>query len=172
MIILFKIEYTRVSIQIALITNDTMKNLTKEACLKLLSTNYIGRIAYTTQGSPDIIPITYFYDSEHHSIITYSGPGGKIDAMRKNSSVSFQVDEITTLDKWKSVLLYGEFEELSGIDSKHQLHVFSEGVKKVILKRENLNPQFISEFSSKIESDSTPIVYRINILEIKGKQRD
>ena len=148
-----------------------MKNLTKEECITLLSDNYIGRIAYISQGNPDIIPITYYYDHEHNSIITYSGMGGKIEAMRKNKSVSFQVDEITSLDQWKSVLLYGEFEELSGIDSKHLLHVFSEGVKKLILKKENLNPKFISEFSSKIESDKTPIVYRINILTIKGKQR-
>ncbi len=149
-----------------------MKNLTKEACLALLGNNYIGRIAYISQGKADIIPITYFYDSAHQSIITYSGLGNKIAAMRKNNAVSFQVDEITSLDTWKSVLLYGEFEELQGLDAKHLLHVFTEGVKKVILKKDNLTPQFIGEFSSKMESEGVPIVCRINILEVKGKERD
>ena len=149
-----------------------MKDLTKKECLQLLTENYIGLLAYIDQGNPEIIPITYFYDPERHSIITYSGEGGKIEAMRKNSSVSFQVDEITALDNWKSVLLYGEFEELSGIDAKHLLHEFSEGVKKVILKKEDASPQFISEFSSKVNTDSIAVVYRINISEIKGKRRD
>lgn len=148
-----------------------MKDLTKKECLKLLSNNYIGRIAYISKGTPDILPITYYYDPKQQSIITYSGEGGKIEAMRKNGSVSFQVDAITSVIEWKSVLLYGEYEELSGIDAKHLLHEFSEGVKKVILKKENANPQFIKEFSSKIDNDRTPIVYRINISEVKGKQR-
>lgn len=149
-----------------------MKDLTKKECLQLLENNYIGRLAFMVAGNPDILPITYYYDKKKHSIITYSGEGGKIDAMRKNGSVSFQVDEIVSIGKWKSILLYGQYEELSGIDAKHLLHEFSEGVKKVIQKKENISPQFISEFSSKVDTDNTPIVYRINISEIKGKQRD
>jgi len=149
-----------------------MKNLTKEECLQLLENNYIGRLAFMVAGNPDILPITYYYDKKNHSIITYSGEGGKIDAMRKNGSVSFQVDEIISIGKWKSILFYGKYEELSGIDAKHLLHEFSEGVKKVIQKKENISPQFISEFSSKVDTDNTPIVYRINISEIKGKQRE
>ena len=148
-----------------------MKNLSKQECLELLARNYLGRIAFISGGSPDILPITYFYDSDKHSIITYSGQGGKIDAMRANDAVSFQVDEIMALDKWKSVLLYGEYEEIRGIDAKHLLHEFSEGVKKIIMKKEAKSPEFISEFSSKVGSDKIPIVYRINIYEIKGKQR-
>ncbi len=148
-----------------------MNNLTKEECLALLSNNYLGRIAYVLKGVPEIIPITYYYYPERHSLISYSSPGSKIDAMRINNLVSFQVDEISALDNWKSVLVFGEFEELSGIDAKHLLHVFSKGVKKVILEKEKLRPKFISDFSSKIEKDSIPIIYRINIREIKGKQK-
>jgi len=149
-----------------------MKDLTKEECIALLTNNYIGRLAFISKGSPDILPITYYYDADMHSIITYSGEGSKIEAMRKNGSVSFQIDEITALDKWKSVLLYGEYEEMSGIDAKHLLYQFSEGVKKTALIKNNLSPNFISEFSSKVDSDNTPIVYRINISMIKGKQRE
>ncbi len=149
-----------------------MKDLNNEECLKLLSDNYIGRIAFISGGSPEILPITYYYDPESHSILTYSGEGGKIQAMRKNGDVSFQVDDITALNKWKSVLLYGEYEELNRIDAKHLLHVFTEGVKKTIRNKEGLSPQFIGDFSSKAGMDRAPIVYRINISEIKGRQRD
>ncbi|GMN11727.1 pyridoxamine 5'-phosphate oxidase family protein [Croceitalea sp. MTPC9] len=149
-----------------------MKDLTKDECIVLLTNNYIGRLAFISMGSPDILPITYYYDADTHSIITYSGEGGKIEAMRKNGSVSFQVDEITALDKWKSVLLYGEYEEMGGIDAKHLLHKFYEGVKEAVLKKDNATPHFIVDFSSKVDTDKIPIVYRINISMIKGKQRD
>jgi nitroimidazol reductase NimA-like FMN-containing flavoprotein (pyridoxamine 5'-phosphate oxidase superfamily) len=149
-----------------------VKDLTKKECIELLAENYIGRIAFISKGSPDILPVTYYYDEDTHSIITYSGEGGKIDAMRKNGEVSFQVDEITALDQWKSVLLYGEYEELSGIDAKHMLHEFADGVKEVILKKEKVLPQHISEFSSKVDTDKIPVVYRINIAKVKGKRRD
>ena len=122
-------------------------------------------------GSPDILPITYYYDPESNSIITYSSEGGKIEAMRKYGLVSFQVDEITALDNWKSVLVHGEYEEMSGIDSRHLLHLFTEGVRKTIREKEGLKTKFISEFSSKVDKDRIPIVYRINISEITGKQR-
>ena len=146
-------------------------DLTSNECFQLLSDNYIGRIAFISKGNPEIIPITYYYDPDRNSIITYSGEGGKIESMRKNGAVSFQVDEIKSLINWKSILLFGEYEELSGIDAKHLLHSFSEGVKKIILKKEKASPKFISEFSSKIKSDGTPIIYRINISKIQGKQR-
>ncbi len=148
-----------------------MRDLNKKDCIALLAENYVGRIAYILAGSPEIVPITYFYDSEHNSIISYSGKGGKIEAMRKHASVSFQVDEISNVDHWKSVLIHGEYEELQGITAKHLLHNFSEGVKKLILKKENISARFISEFSSKINENGIPIVYRINIKEIVGRQR-
>lgn len=148
-----------------------MKAINSTESTQLLAENYIGRLGYISKERPEIIPITYYYDPEQNSILSYSGEGSKIDAMRKNPLVSFQVDEITTLEKWKSVLFYGRFEELTGADAKQILHLFSEGVKKVIENKENSCPDFIRDFSSKTESTDTPIVYRIHIDQITGRQR-
>ncbi|HKL34845.1 MAG TPA: pyridoxamine 5'-phosphate oxidase family protein [Salegentibacter sp.] len=148
-----------------------MKAITSTESTQLLAENYIGRLGYILKERPEIIPITYYYDPEQNHILSYSGKGSKIDAMRKNPLVSFQVDEITNLEKWKSVLLYGRFEELTGIDAKYMLRIFSEGVKKVIKNKEHSYPDFIQNFSSKAESSDTPIVYRINIDEIAGRER-
>jgi len=139
---------------------------------QLLAENYIGRLGYISKKRPEIIPITYYYDPEENIILSYSGEGSKIEALRKNPLVSFQVDEITSLEKWKSVLLYGRFEELKGIDAKYMLHSFSEGVKAIIENKQKSSPDFISEFSSKTNNSDTPIVYRIHIDEIIGRQRD
>ena len=148
-----------------------MKTITSTESTQLLAENYIGRLGYISKERVEIIPITYYFDPDHNSILSYSGQGSKIDAMRKNPLISFQVDEITNLEKWKSVLLYGKFEELTGIDAKHMLRIFSQGVKKVIKNKEHSYPGFIQNFSSKEESSDTPIVYRINIDEITGRER-
>lgn len=149
-----------------------IKKIDVKTCKNILSKNYIGRLGYIANRAPYVSPITYYYDSENNYIISYAAEGHKINAMRNYPSVSFQVDEVTSLNHWKSVLLHGLFEELQQIDAKYQLHEFAEGVKKVIWEREKEDPKFIGDFSSKLKGDGSPVVYRIKILGISGKQRE
>lgn len=136
---------------------------------KILSENYIGNLGFISQGSPYIIPITYFYDEESDTIISYSSEGHKIRAMRDHKLVSLGVSEIKSIKEWRSVLVQGTFEELKGSDAKYFLYKFAEGVKQLIGKKENKFPDFIREFSAKTTSDEIPIVYRINIAQIISK---
>jgi nitroimidazol reductase NimA-like FMN-containing flavoprotein (pyridoxamine 5'-phosphate oxidase superfamily) len=149
-----------------------IKDLEKKDCLKLLSENYIGHLGFISHSAPYVVPVTYFYDAEHHSLISYSGEGHKIEGMRKNPMVSMVVDEIKTVNHWRTVSVQGEFEELSGLDAKYLLHEFAEGVKRNILIKEKESHRFIGEFSSKISTQGNPIVYRIKISGITGKFRD
>ncbi len=149
-----------------------IKDLKAKESLKLLSENYIGHLGFINQSVPYVVPITYYYDAEHHSIISYSGEGHKIEGMRENRLVSMEVDDIKTVNQWRSVAVQGEFEELSGIDAKYLLHEFAEGVKRNILQKEKESHRFIGEFSSKLTTQGNPIVYRIKIAEITGKYRD
>ncbi len=149
-----------------------IKDLEEKEAIKLLSSNYLGRLAYLEDKHPFVIPITYFYDPESKSIISYASPGHKINAMRKNSAVSLEVDEIRSMKSWQSVLVKGKFEELKGIDAKYYLQLFSHGVSAVIAEKEKKQLPFISDFSSKIYSEGIPVVYRIVKLETIGKSRE
>ncbi|APU69463.1 pyridoxamine 5'-phosphate oxidase family protein [Christiangramia flava] len=146
-----------------------MKTLTKKECLDFLKSKYIGRLGYLHRDRVEIIPVTYFYDESYHCIISYSGEGEKIRAMRKHPQVAFQVDEIPGLHDWKSVLVYGRYREEKGIDAKSLLHRFSEGVKDLISQTKNTSVQYLSEFSNKVENDRYPIVYRIQLEECSGR---
>ena len=149
-----------------------MKTLNKTECLELLKNNYIGHLAYISHGMAETLPITYFYDEEKKAIVSYSAEGVKIRSMREHPKVSFQVDEIKNLQHWQSVLLYGDYEELDGINAKNMLHVFAEGVRNLLSKKENTDLNYLKEFSSKIEAKTDSIIYRINITEIKGRERN
>ncbi|XMO87428.1 pyridoxamine 5'-phosphate oxidase family protein [Algibacter sp. AS12] len=149
-----------------------IRNLQQDECANILASNYIGNLSYIYRDRPYVVPITYFFDAQNNVIIGYSAEGHKIRAMRKNTSVSLGVSEIDSVNSWNSVLAQGTFKELSGSNSKAQLHVFSLGVKDLIIYKEHRKLDFISEFSSKIYKDDFPIVFQIKIDELTGKIRN
>lgn len=148
------------------------KNLEKKEMEEMLLSNYIGHLGFISQGRPYVMPITYHFDKVHNAIISYSGEGLKLNALRKNNAVSMEVEEIATVGNWKSVLVHGTFEEIHGSDAKLQLHHFAEGVKSIITKKEGNRPNSIKEFSARIATDKIPVVFRIKVLEMTGKQRE
>ncbi|MCG2462354.1 pyridoxamine 5'-phosphate oxidase family protein [Flavobacteriaceae bacterium F89] len=151
--------------------NGGIKNLKELECLRLLSENYVGRLAFIVSKNPYITPITYFYDAEENSILSYSAPGYKIEAMRKYQSIAFQVDDVQSIQEWRSVLVHGKFEQLGGSTAKKYLHRFSEGVQHTIAEKDNGTPKFIQDFSSRLQQRGIPIVYRIRITDVVGKYR-
>jgi nitroimidazol reductase NimA-like FMN-containing flavoprotein (pyridoxamine 5'-phosphate oxidase superfamily) len=58
------------------------------------------------------VPINYVFDGTY--IYSFSSPGRKIEIMREQPVVAFQVDEIESDDSWRSVMVEGKFQELSG----------------------------------------------------------
>lgn len=149
-----------------------IKKLETKEVLQLLRENYIGHLAFIANGGPYCLPITYFYDEESKSIISYTANGHKLRAMRKNNRVSLAVDEITSGSHWRSGLVHGVFEELHGSDAKYFLHKFSEGVKGVIANKEKSPPKYIKDFSISSDLEHIPTVYHIKIEDITGRFRD
>ena len=92
--------------------------------------------------------------------------------MRENPNVSLEVNDIDSVNNWRSVLIHGKFEELGGVDAKYYLHEFCEGVKKLLRRKEDMHVSSVSEFSSKMDSKDTPIVYRIVIDDMTAKFRE
>lgn len=147
-------------------------DINKQECLEILNNNYIGHLAYIYKNLPFVIPVTYFYDKKNITIIGYTGEGHKTRALKLNNLVALEVVEINAIDNWKSVLIQGAFEELEGIDAKYELHKFSIGVKKLIAEKEKKELRFIPQITGKTNPEAKPIVYRINIHEITGKERN
>ncbi|EGV43899.1 flavin mononucleotide-binding protein [Bizionia argentinensis JUB59] len=147
------------------------QDLNTKQCLHILSGNYIGNLSYIYQDKPFIAPITYFFDAENNVIMGYSAQGHKINAMRRNRQVSISVSEIDSVDEWKSILVHGTFEEIPTTLAKAKLHIFSLGVKDLIINTEHRELNFINDFSIKIEKDVMPIVFQIKVEEITGKMR-
>jgi nitroimidazol reductase NimA-like FMN-containing flavoprotein (pyridoxamine 5'-phosphate oxidase superfamily) len=93
---------------------------------RLLRTALVGRIAccateYDGEARPYVVPLAYGYDGE--SVYAFSGLGRKIEIMRHQPKISFEVDEAFAEDRWSSVIADGEYEELTDDDGRRLAHV-------------------------------------------------
>lgn len=148
-----------------------IRTLNQKENTKILESNYIGNLSYLYRDRPYVVPITYYFDKENNVILGYSAEGHKIKAMRKNNNVSLGVSEVESVNDWESVLAQGKFVELSGSEAKAKLHIFSLGVKDLIINKEQRKLDYISEFSSKIYTDDFPVVFQIKVEELTGRMR-
>ena len=89
-----------------------IRELTGDQVNSILLSQAFGRLACTDGSTPYIVPITYTYDGKY--IYGQTNEGTKLELMRKNPAVCFEVDRMTDMRNWKSVIVYGKFEELKG----------------------------------------------------------
>lgn len=87
-----------------------INKLTPEQIENLLHEELVGHLGCHADGKTYVVPISYAYDD--NSIIAHTHEGMKIEMMRKNPAVCFQVDDKKNLDKWRSVIIWGKFEEI------------------------------------------------------------
>jgi nitroimidazol reductase NimA-like FMN-containing flavoprotein (pyridoxamine 5'-phosphate oxidase superfamily) len=90
---------------------------------ELLRTAIVGRIACCGHGAvgdgrPYVVPLAYGYDGA--AVYAHSGPGRKLDLMRAEPRVSFEVDEAQAPDRWRSVIAEGIFEEIGDPEEREQ----------------------------------------------------
>ena len=87
-------------------------SLTRPQIETLLKKGTVGRIGVTADGKTYVVPITYVYDGD--AVYGHSVLGQKIQMMRRSPKVCFEVEEITDMANWRTVLAQGTYEELSG----------------------------------------------------------
>lgn len=83
---------------------------------KMLSENYIGRIGCHANGKTYIVPISYAY--YNNCIYAHTFEGLKIEMMRENPNVCFEVENLNDIANWQSVISWGTFKELKTEDER------------------------------------------------------
>ena len=139
-------------------TRSTMKGLAEREAVSLLSSAQLGRLGCVFNGEPYVVPVNYFF--EDGSIYSHSLPGRKIDALRAHPRACLQVDSIQDDFHWRSVIAYGDFEEIS-----------SPGERKAILSKLLARFPLLTPVESTIAHDAhapDSVVFRIRIDQITG----
>jgi len=86
------------------------KILDETEARSLIAAGKIGRLGCVDNGEPYVVPVNYVF--EEMSIYSHSLPGRKIEALRAQPRACLQVDEIQGDFNWRSVIAYGNFEEI------------------------------------------------------------
>jgi nitroimidazol reductase NimA-like FMN-containing flavoprotein (pyridoxamine 5'-phosphate oxidase superfamily) len=85
----------------------------------LLKDQVIGRIGCHSAETMYVVPVNYVYDGTN--IYCHSAKGMKIDMMRENPQVCFEVDNIKEVTNWQSVIAWGKFKEITEMAEKQQV---------------------------------------------------
>lgn len=115
--VLFNIMFTECTFSLYLIyySNHEVTMLGKLNEMQIdhfLLSQAVGRIACSDGMTPYIVPITYIYDGK--VIIGQTKEGKKLEILRKNPRVCFEVDSMENMVNWRSVIINGTFKELDG----------------------------------------------------------
>ena len=86
-----------------------MIELTREEIDALLREQVVGRVGCHVDGFTYVVPLIYAYDGE--AVYVASIEGQKVEMMRANPSVCFEVDEYGP-EGWRSAIVHGVYEEL------------------------------------------------------------
>jgi nitroimidazol reductase NimA-like FMN-containing flavoprotein (pyridoxamine 5'-phosphate oxidase superfamily) len=141
--------------------------LNKQQIEDVLHQGMIGRIGCYANNKMYVVPVTYAYDGLH--IYAHSKEGKKIEIMRKNPNICFEVEAIENMTNWRSVIVWGKYQELK--DSKSQ----ERGLK---ILRDRFAPMTTSETAHRPQEMRAPhivfkekkaIAYRIVIKEQSGR---
>ena len=134
---------------------------------EVLQQQVVGRLGCHADGQTYVVPISYAYDGKY--VYGHTNEGMKISMMRKNPAVCFEVDVLHDMALWKSVIVWGAFEELTTEPERHQ------GLEVLYTR---ILPM-ISSDTTKLSSEwpFTPsnmdaikgIVYRVRLLKKTGR---
>lgn len=133
---------------------------------ELMNRQAVGRIGCYANGITYVVPISYAYDGDF--IYCHASEGMKIDMMRKNPNICFEVDDTTNLSNWQSVICWGVFEELAdGIEKQQALEKLGRRQLPMLSSETmHLTPQW--PFSSDTNTIGG-IIFRIRLTQKTGR---
>jgi nitroimidazol reductase NimA-like FMN-containing flavoprotein (pyridoxamine 5'-phosphate oxidase superfamily) len=85
----------------------TFREMSRDEVEAMLLRNRVGRLAFSLHDRVDVQPIHYIY--ERGWLYGRTSEGDKIVALEHNQWVAFEVDEVTDLFDWRSIVIHGSF---------------------------------------------------------------
>lgn len=141
--------------------------LNSEEIEKVFEENILGHLGCHVDGLTYIIPISYAY--EDGCVWGRTFEGMKMNIVRKNPAVCFQVETIRGQSNWHSVIGWGQFDELTEHEEKDK------ALKILLQKRTPSVSTVMTKFSAEwpfvdVDSDHVPgIFFKILLTEKTGR---
>lgn len=85
----------------------TFRELPRAEIEAMLLRNRVGRLAFSLHDRVDIQPIHYIY--ERGWLYGRTSEGDKLSTLKHNQWIAFEVDEVTDIFDWRSLVIHGSF---------------------------------------------------------------
>ena len=141
-------------------------DLTPEECRKILVRESSGRLACASGNQPYIVPIYFAYHGGY--LYSFSTVGQKIEWMRINPHVCVEIDDVTSADRWLSVIVTGRYEELPDISEWEEEAI--DAYEMIRERAQWYQPAYTSAAHRHPLQRPTPVYYRLHIDTITGRR--
>ncbi len=133
----------------------------------ILSSQVIGRLGCTDGKQPYIVPVTFTYDGEY--IYGQTNEGMKLQILRKNPLVCFEVDMMMNMRNWQSVVVFGKFEALRAAQADEAREILFNRVFPLMTSSTlHAHEHEVKDQPAK-KKPAKHIMYRIKIKKITGR---
>ncbi|MEJ8842797.1 pyridoxamine 5'-phosphate oxidase family protein [Lacibacter sp. H375] len=141
--------------------------LNEQQMNNLLGSQVVGRLACTDSVQPYLVPVTYAFDGNY--IYGQTNEGMKLSLLRSNPNVCFEVDTMTNMANWQSVIVRGTFEELKDNEAENARAILKNRVFPMMTSAtiDGEQHEVVTELddSNRIKR----VMYRITIAEKTGR---
>ena len=136
---------------------------------ELLLSSVMGRLGCNDGEKMYVVPINYVYDGKY--MIAHSQIGMKLEMMRKNPNVCFEVDEVKDFTNWKSVIAWGEYQELVAERERYAaMKLFVDRMLRMKISETAAPPELSEQrVHPRSPGNIRPVIYRILLSEKTGR---
>jgi nitroimidazol reductase NimA-like FMN-containing flavoprotein (pyridoxamine 5'-phosphate oxidase superfamily) len=121
---------------------------------ELLRAQVVGRVGCHADGVTYVVPVIFGWDGESVYVLTVEGL--KTRMLRSNPSVCFEVDDYEGPGVWRSAILQGDYEELTGAEAEQAVALLRERFAGGASRRPR-------------ESGREAVAFRIRVREATGR---
>ncbi|MEJ8818336.1 pyridoxamine 5'-phosphate oxidase family protein [Lacibacter sp. H407] len=141
--------------------------LNEQQMNNLLASQVVGRLACTDSTQPYLVPVTYAFDGTY--IYGQTNEGMKLNLLRNNPNVCFEVDAMTNMANWQSVIVKGTFEELTDEDAENARTILKNRVFPMMTSATIDGEQHEVESELDDSNRLKRVMYRISIAQKTGR---
>ncbi|WP_019986605.1 pyridoxamine 5'-phosphate oxidase family protein [Rudanella lutea] len=143
-----------------------LSHLTEEVINHMLTSQWFGRLGCASGTEVLVVPVTYLYDG--HCLYGHTREGTKTRLMRENPNVCLEVNEVVSPTYWRSVVVHGVYEELTGDDRVYALQRLGNRMAPLFAHEITSLENYQGETFLGSGAPNT-VVYRIRITKKSGR---
>ncbi|MDQ1610483.1 MAG: uncharacterized protein QOG00_414 [Pyrinomonadaceae bacterium] len=138
-----------------------VKEMLQGERIALLLRGGYGHLGCSRDNHPYVVPMHYAFDSQ--ALYFFTTDGTKTEFMAANREVCFQVEEVTDARRWRSVMVTGRAERITGAEEMER------AMQLITERNPTLTPALNETRIGAWKRSSKVVLYRVQPEAIYGR---